>query len=394
MTNLGEVSSLWRPTVAEVDLDAFRRNVAAFVDFASPSFVCAVVKADGYGHGAVPCAKAAVHAGASWLGVALVEEAVELRNAGITAPILLLSEFPDGAETDVVTFDITPTVYSIDKVRRLSAAAAGRSVIGVHIKVDTGMHRVGVQPTDALALAREVATLPSVELSGVFTHFAVADDPEHPYTARQIKLFDVVLNELRAAGVSPGIVHAANSAGTLAHPAAHFDMVRVGVSLYGNDPDSGMAAATSGVALQPILRLVSRVSHVKVLPAGESVSYGLRYTLQRESVVATVPIGYADGLSRRYSSVGGEVLINGRRYPIAGRVTMDQIIIDCGAPDSSHPINPGDEVVLLGAQVEERITPWEMASKLDTIAYEITCALTKRVPRRYIDASSEPSAQV
>jgi alanine racemase len=380
---------VWRPTLAEVDLNAFRRNVAAFVDFASPSFVCAVVKADGYGHGAVPCATAAVRAGASWLGVALVEEAVELRNAGITVPILLLSEFPDGAEADVVAFDLTPTIYSLDKVRRLSAVAAGRSTarpaVSVHIKVDTGMHRVGVQPSDALALAREVATLPSVELGGVFTHFAVADDPDNPYTARQLDIFGGVLDELRAAGVDPGIVHSANSAGTLAHPAARFDMVRVGVSLYGNDPDGGMAASTYGVSLEPVLRLVSRVSHVKVLPAGERVSYGLRYELQRESVLATVPIGYADGLSRRYSSVGGEVLINGTRYPIAGRVTMDQIIVDCGSPDAAHPINAGDEVVLLGAQDAERITPWEMASKLDTIAYEITCALTNRVPRRYVD---------
>ena len=388
-TKLFGMSNSGRPTIAEVDLGAFRHNVSSFVGLVRPSIVCAVVKADGYGHGAVPCATAAIAGGARWLAVALVEEAIELRGAGISAPILLLSEFPDGAERDVVGHGITPTVYSFRKIRALADVPTGSDTVRVHIKVDTGMHRVGAQPHEVLPLAREVQGRASLEIGGVFTHLAVADDPADLYTGIQLRRFNAVVDELRSAGVDPGLVHAANSAGALAHPMARFDLVRVGIALYGNDPDPTLPASAYGVTLRPVLRLSSRVSHVKVLAAGERASYGLRYTFQRESVVATVPIGYADGLSRRYSSVGGEVLLHGRRRPIAGRVTMDQILIDCGAPDPSRPVNPGDEVVLLGDQRDQRITPWEMAARLETIAYETTCAISRRVPRSYVGTDPE-----
>lgn len=380
------MSQHWRPTAVEVDLDAFRSNVEAFVGLVSPARLCAVVKADGYGHGAVACARSAVSGGAAWLGVALVEEAVELREAGIDAPILVLSEFPDAAASAVVHHCITPTVYSMHKIEVLTSAAAvlgSTQAIRVHIKVDTGMRRVGAQPHEVIGLARRIGGEPRLELGGVYTHLAIADVPSDPFTAVQLRLFRETLATLTSDGIDPGIVHASNSAGTLAHPDAHFDMVRVGIALYGNDPDSSMPAGRYGIDLQPILTLRSAVSHVKILEAGQRLSYGLRYTLPERSVVATVPIGYADGLARRYSSVGGEVLLNGNRVPIAGRVTMDQIVLDCGPPDPDRPIAVGDEVVVLGSQNGGRITPWEMATRLDTIAYEVTCGISKRVPRIY-----------
>jgi alanine racemase len=380
------MNASWRPTVAEIDLGALRSNVAAFVAKVSPAMVCAVVKADAYGHGAVECARAAVAAGAGWLGVALVEEAVELREAAIDAPILVLSEFPDAAADAILRYGITPTVYSLSKIELLAGIAKpGPKKIGVHIKVDTGMHRVGARPHEVMGLAQRIRRLPAIELAGVFTHLAVADAPDDRYTNDQLDRFEAVLSELRRGGIDTGIVHASNSAGALAHHAARFDMVRIGVALYGNDPDSALPAVDHGVDLRPILTLRSAVSHVKVLAAGARVSYGLRYTFDRESVVATVPIGYADGLARRYSSVGGEVLLGGRRRPIVGRITMDQLLVDCGPPDPVNPIMPGDEVVLLGSQGAERITPWDMAIRLDTIAYEVTCGIGKRVPRVYVD---------
>ncbi len=384
------MSEQFRPTTAWIDLDAVRHNAHAFVEHVAPANVCAVVKADGYGHGAVQCARAAVEGGASMLAVATVEEGVELREAGIGWPILLLSEFPLGAEVAVLEHKLTPTVYSFDRIGALHAAAAPVGT-GVHLKVDTGMHRVGASASEALALAQAVDASTVLELAGTFTHLAVADivdwdNPNHPYTYHQLDRFDDVLAALVAAGIDPGVCHASNSAGALAHPRARYDMVRVGVSLYGNDPDLGCDAETFGVSLRAPLHLTSRVAHTKRLAAGSKISYGLAYELARDSVVATVPIGYADGVPRRLSSVGGQVLINGQRYPIAGRITMDQIVIDCGPADEAGAIvERGDEVVLLGSQGAERITPWDWAQSLDTIAYEITCGISKRVPRRFLD---------
>jgi alanine racemase len=382
-----------------VDLAAVSHNVAEFVRIASPAMVCAVVKADGYGHGAVQSAEAALRGGATWLAVAMVEEAIELRNAGITAPILLLSEFPLAAASAIVQHDITATVYSSARVQVLNAAAvAANQVPNVHLKIDTGMNRVGAHPSEVVALVTELASCPGLRHTGTFTHFAIADAPGDPFTEEQVVRFTQALDALRSTGFDPGIVHAANSAGSLAHDMARLDMVRLGVSMYGNDPDSALPAYAYDVKLQPVLSLISAISYVKVLPAGARISYGLRHEFKVDSIVATVPIGYADGVPRSLSSNGGEVLIGGRRMPIVGRVTMDQIMVDCGPvtrvaetnADGSlvngAPTMPvsGDEVVLLGTQGNESITPWDWALMLDTIAYEITCSITKRVPRVYI----------
>lgn len=379
-----------RPTVMHVDLDAISHNVRALRATAGTPQFCAVVKADGYGHGAVEAARAAQAGGATWLAVALVEEAVVLRQAGVDGPLLVLSEPPSGSEDAVVSHALVATVYSAACIEALGSAALRHDAsCEVHLKVDTGMHRVGAQPSEIVALAQRIVAHDGLRLGGVCTHLAVADAPADPYTSRQLALLDAAVADLRAAGIDPGLVHAANSAGALAHPAARRDMVRCGIAVYGQDPDLGLVASSYGVALRPAIRLVSEVSHVKVLPAGERISYGLQHRLEEATVLATVPVGYADGVPRRLSSVGGDVLIGGRRCRIAGRVTMDQIVVDCGQPHtdpaagSGPAVSRGDEVVLLGVQGAEQITAWEWAERLETIAYEITCGISRRVPRSY-----------
>ncbi|MDP9020782.1 MAG: alanine racemase [Actinomycetota bacterium] len=373
-----------RPAWAEVDLDAVAANVRALVATAAPAAVCAVVKADGYGHGAVPVAEAALAAGASWLGVAMSAEAAPLRAAGIDAPILLLAEPAPAEVDDAVALRVRPTVYTrsgIDGVAD-AAARAGAPAVPVHLKVDTGMHRVGAEPAGAPALAAAALRRPELVLEGVWTHCAVADEPGNPFTVRQAERFEAVLAELRSAGVRPALVHAANSAAALDHPRLRHDLVRCGITVYGLEPSP---ALHDRIQLRPALSLRARVSLVKVVPAGEGVSYGLRYRRATDSVVATVPLGYADGVPRRLSAVGGEVLLGGRRRPLAGTVTMDQILVDCGPAGeaSADSVRCGDEVVLLGEQGGERIGAEEWAARLDTIPYEVVCGISPRVPRRY-----------
>jgi alanine racemase len=362
----------FRPAWAEVDLDAVRHNVRTLVAAARGAEVCVVVKADGYGHGAVRVSRAALEAGASCLAVALVEEGIVLRDAGIDAAVLLLSEPPPDAADAVVAHRLTPTVYSRSWIDAL-AVAAGSNRIGVHLKVDTGMHRVGAAPDDAVALARLVHEQPALDLAAVWTHFAVADDPAgDAFTAEQQRRFDDACAAIEAAGVPVPKRHAANAAGTL-YAGATYDLVRPGIAAYGYSPNPHVAAD-----LRPVLSLRAEVSHVKELDAGERLSYGLRYELPVRSVIATVPLGYADGVPRRLGETGGTGLVGGARRPIAGTVTMDQILVDCG-PGSDVAV--GDEVVLLGHQGDERITADEWAERLGTISYEILCGIGPRVPR-------------
>lgn len=372
-----------RPAWAEVDLAAIRSNARLLSDLVAPARLCAVVKAWAYGHGPVRVAKAALEGGATWLGVALVEEGRQLREAGIDAPILLLSEPAIPAMGEVVRAGLTPTLYTEDGVDALAAAAvaAGRTEpVRVHVKVDTGMHRVGAAGPVAVKVATDVAARPQLRLEGLYTHFAVADEPDRDFTAEQCRRFQEVVDELAAAGVRPEMVHAANSAGALFHPGSRMDMVRVGIALYGLAPAIDLVGVPPCDRLRPALSLRARVSYVKEVDAGEGLSYGLHYAVPARSVVATVPLGYADGVTRALSAAGGEVLIGGRRYPIAGSVTMDQILVDCG-PDADVAI--GDVVVLLGRQGAEAITAWEWASRTGTIAYEVVCGVSARVPRIY-----------
>ncbi len=368
---------------AEVDVDAVRHNAGVLERMASPARVCAVVKADAYGHGAVTVARAALDGGARWLAVALVEEGVELREAGIEARVLLLSEpAPDAMEAAAAN-RLTPTVYTERGVS--AAAAAARATrqdgpLAVHVKVDTGMHRVGADPDDALKVARLVDEAPELHLEGLWTHLAVAEAPDDPFTGTQLQRFEVVADQLGAAGVRPPLVHAANSAAAICHPEARMGLVRCGISLYGYAPSQEVEAEIErrGERLLAVLSLRSRVCHVRRLPAGERISYGRLYELQEPSVVAVVPLGYADGVPRRLYGAGGEVLVGGRRRPIAGEVTMDQLVADCG-PGSDVAV--GDEVVLIGEQGSERIGADEWARKLGTISYEILTGIGARVPR-------------
>jgi alanine racemase len=369
-----------RPVWAEVDLTAVASNVRALRALVEPAQVLAVVKADAYGHGAVPVSRAALAAGASHLGVALVEEGVELRAAGIDATVLVLSEpVPDAAET-VVLERLTPVVYTmggIDALAKAVASAGAHDPLDVHLKVDTGMHRVGCRPDDALELARQVLSHPELRLAGTCTHFAVADEPDDPYTAVQNERFGVVLEELHGDGIAPGVVHACNTAGAIAWPAARYDMVRAGIGCYGIAP---AAALVDRVALHPALSVKARVSYVKRVAAGARLSYGLRYETSAPARIATVPIGYADGVPRALGHRGGHALVGARRCPIAGTVTMDQLMLDVG----DHPVDVGDEVVLLGTQGDETVTAADWAKLVDRIPYEIVCGIGPRVPRRYV----------
>jgi alanine racemase len=373
-----------RPAWAEVDLGAVRANAALLAGLVAPAGLCAVVKAAGYGHGSVPVARAAIEGGASWLAVALVAEGAVLRRHGLDTPILLLSEPPVEAMEEVVALGLTPTVYTQEGVEAAAKAVAGSTAGGgplpVHVKVDTGMHRVGASQTGALAVVQAVVDRPELSFGGIWTHFAVADEPEHPFTGEQCARFRTVLDQLDRLGLRPPLVHAANSAGALAHPAARFDLVRCGIALYGVAPSPALATVDSAAGLRPALSLRARVSFVKRVGPGEAVSYGLRRPLERESTVATVPVGYADGVPWRLGPSGGEVLIGGRRRPLAGSVTMDQILVDCG---DDTGVLPGDEVVLLGRQGTDEITAWDWAGATGTIAYEILCGIGPRVPKIY-----------
>ena len=366
---------------AEVDLAAVRHNASLLAELASPAGLCAVVKARAYGHGSVAVAEAALESGATWLAVAIVDEGAVLRDHGIDAPILLLSEPPAEAMADVVALRLTPTIYTHGGVEAAAkaVAAAGAAPLDVHVKVDTGMHRVGAGPEEARAIVRAVVDRPELTFGGLWTHFAVADDPGNPFTDEQCRRFDAVVAQLADQGLRPPVVHACNSAGAIAHPGAHHDLVRCGIALYGVAPSPALAAVQPVDGLRPVLSLRARVSYVREVGAGEAVSYGLRRPLERRSHVATVPVGYADGVPWRLGVSGGDVLIGGRRRPLAGSVTMDQIMVDCGDDE----VLPGDEVVLIGRQGNEHITAWEWATHVGTIAYEVLCGIGPRVPKIY-----------
>ena len=360
-----------RPSRVEIDLSAVAHNVEVFLEKVAPAGLIAVVKANAYGHGDVPVAEAALDAGASWLAVAMVEEAARLREAGIEAPILLLSEPPLDDAAEITRWDLIPSVYRPEFVDALSGAVP-RST-RVHLLVDTGMHRVGTSPDRAVALAEQITRAPRLELGGVWSHFAVAEEDESFSRLQRDRLSSVVA-DISAAGIDPGIVHLPNTAGALYLP-NESAMARVGLGLYGLHPDPARPTAD----LRAAMRVVSQVSFTQRLTAGARPSYGRRRPLQEDSTVATVPIGYADGVPRLLSQRGGSVLIGGRRRPFAGTVTMDQIVVDCGSDD----VAVGDEVVLIGRQGTEEITADEWAELTETISWEIVCGIGDRLPRHH-----------
>ena len=372
-----EMSTDDRWAWAEIDLGAIRHNIEVLRDRVAPSAVWAVVKADGYGHGSVDVARAAIDAGAEGLCVAFVREGIELRRAGVDAPILLLSEQPMSTAARIVRYRLTPTVYSREFIEAL--AAESPSGLPVHLKVDTGMQRVGVHPHAAAALASSIARrAPALRLAGVFTHLAVADDDStgaNNFTQDQLSRFSDVVDQIDG----PFAAHSANSAGALAYPESRLDLVRIGIAMYGISPGDGVDALCGD--LLPAMELRARVSFVKQVRSGSGISYGQRHRFERDTTVATVPLGYADGVPRRLSGTGGEVLIGGRRCPIVGVITMDQLMVDCGDAE----VRVGDDVVLIGRQVGSdgpvRIRAEDWAARLGTIGYEVVCGISNRVPR-------------
>jgi alanine racemase len=365
---------------AEVHTGLISHNVAIVAQRTAPVQVWAVVKANGYGHGAIQVANAALAGGATGLCVAIVDEGVALRRAGITAPILLLSEQPAELADLIVGYQLTPTVTTTRGAAVLAASAsAADQTVKVHIKVDTGMHRVGVAPNEVVSLASFISSYESLTIEGVYTHFAVADDPSHSANAAQLSAFNAVLDDLSSRGINPLLVHAANSAAALANEPSRFTMVRLGIAMYGLRPGAGVAELCAG--LIPAMSLKARVSAVRWVEAGEAVSYGLVRPLTKGSLIATVPIGYADGVPRALGRTNIQVLLNGVPRSFAGTITMDQLMIDC---ESDSSVMVGDEVVLIGKQGEHSVTADDWAEALGTIGYEIVCGISPRVFRRYL----------
>ena len=361
-------------TWVEVDLGAIEENVRYFLQSTGKQCM-AVVKAEAYGHGALQIAKTACKAGASWLGVARAGEALALRAAGIDEPIFLLGWTPPGRMEALIKANVSLAFWSEAQLADISEATekvGGRA--NVHLKIDTGMSRVGVKPEAASHLAQEARRMPNVHLEGVFTHFAKADESDPATTDSQLRIFREIVDNWESSGLRPPLVHCANSAAALRRPEAWYDLVRVGIAMYGLHPSS--VCKLPGV-VRPALTWKSCLAQVKVLPPGRGISYGHIYTTTAEERIGTIPVGYADGFRR---VEGNEVLVGGKRVPVVGRVTMDQIMVQLDALPNTRP---GDEVVIIGSQEAERISAEDVADRWGTINYEVTSGILKRVTRVY-----------
>ncbi len=366
------------PSRVEIDLAALGNNVRCIKRLAGDDVgIMAVVKANAYGHGAPQIARAALVNGADMLAVANLAELAQLREAGIHAPVLTLSLVPPRQIQLALDLDARVTVFDRDLAAQyLSALGDDREKLRIHLKIDTGMHRLGLTPDEALALARSLRAAPAVQLEGVYTHFAAADE-DAAYTAVQLATFRRALDAMRADGFSPRFIHAANSPALLDCQASYFNLVRPGVLLYGLRP---MPDSPNMGAFQPVMRWKTQVAQVKNLPPGSRVGYGHAYTTCRETTLAVLPVGYADGL-RRTPQTWRYVLLHGERAPLVGRVSMEKIIVDIShIPD----VEIGDEVVLLGGQGEQKISADDIAVWLGSNNYEVVCTIAPRVPRAYL----------
>ncbi len=382
-----------RPTWLEVDLEAIAGNLGILQKIVGPQVgICAVLKADGYGHGAVRVARTVLNNGARALAVACLAEAITLRRAGIAAPILILGYTPPWQAREVVLNQVTPTVFDFDFAqalqRAVAALGAGRALSSrmgstlspaapgfpLHVKVDTGMARLGLTPDAVMPFVESLRSLPDLFVEGIFTHFATADSADQTYLRWQLNRFLVVLEQLAAQGQRPPFAHAANSAATLVLPASHLDLVRTGIALYGLQPGPETPLPPG---IKPALRWKSTIAQIKRLPPGAFVSYGNTYQTDREQTIAVVPVGYADGF-RRAPFTWPPVLVRGQRAPIVGRVTMDQTMLDV-----THiaGVRAGDEVVLIGRQGEQEVSVDDVAAALGTINYEVVSEILARVPR-------------
>jgi alanine racemase len=366
----------YRPTWAEVNLGNLGYNFRQIKKHLNPeTLVMVTVKADAYGHGLLPVAKRLVREGVDFLGVASIDEGIKLRESGIIKPILILGIILKEDIAPVFKYNLTPTVCDLDLARALNnkAKSLGRS-INIHIKVDTGMGRIGVLHQDAFVLVRKISAFKHLNLEGLFTHFAFAD-VDQDFTLHQARLLEGLVNKLKQEGIHIALIHAANSMGVIDCKNAHFNMVRPGLVIYGLYPKQNLK-----IHLKPVLSLKTRVVYAKNVPAGYGVSYGHAYITKKSSKIVTLPIGYGDGYPRNLSNIA-PVLIRGRRFKVSGRICMDQIMVDVGRV----PVGVGEEVVLIGKQLRNTVSAEELASKSGTIPYEIACGLGSRIPRVYID---------
>ena len=364
-----------RAVWAEIDLNALENNIRSIKScIKNNAKWCAVVKADAYGHGAIAVARKAVEQGADYLAVAVVSEAISLRQAGFSTPILILGTSPVEASADLVAYDITQAVYTIEQAKALSAEATRQGKKAkIHMAVDTGMSRIGVRPEEAGNFAEAFAAMPSIELEGMFSHFALADAKDKSFAYKQLDAFKLAIAKAEEKGINIPIKHIANSAAILEMPETHFDMVRAGIILYGLWPSDEVEHV---IDLQPIMEVKAEVVYVKTLHPGESISYGCTFTAERESRIGTLPMGYADGYTRLFTGKA-QVDYRGKRAPIVGRICMDQCMVDLtDVPE----LNQGDIVTLYGSH---DLTMDEAAGWLGTINYELPCMLNARVPRVY-----------
>jgi alanine racemase len=373
-----------RATRAEIDLTAFRHNLQNLRKYLDPQTrIMAIVKADAYGHGAVSCARIAVESGAAnYLGAGVIEEGIELRENGLNAPILILgSIFPDEAE-DLVRHNLATILCTQPLAQALSKEAEKQDkTVSVHIKVDTGMNRLGISPENLPTLLDQVRNLKNLKIEALSTHFSSADDEDLSVTQAQLEKFQTALTILQKEGVHTPIVHCANTSALFKFPESHFNMVRPGLILYGVLPSPSLRPVIDQGEnpFQPVMQWKSQIILLKPIAKNQPVSYSGSFTTQRDSLIATLPIGYADGLHRMLSNKM-DVLIRGRRAPQVGNICMDMILIDVtDIPD----VQAGDEVVIFGRQGDEMISVEELAVKGKTIPYEILCSVSKRVPRIY-----------
>lgn len=371
------IESFYRDTWVEVNLDAIPANMGAFQRrLPKQTKLMAVVKADGYGHGAIPIAREALAAGAAYLGVATLDEALELRNAGIDAPILVMGYTAPLFLEAAVLRQITLTVFDLEVVSALDQLTRRHRIAAkIHLKVDTGMGRIGVRTKEEfLSLVSAVNQCPWIEIEGAYTHFSRADEEDPSYSEKQHHTFMRVIEDTKR---SIPIVHCCNSAAGILFPQWSYNMVRLGISLYGQYPSPFLK--DKGIELTSAFALKSRISYVKDVSKGTSISYGAAYMTERNSKIASIPIGYADGFARSLSN-RGIALVRGQRVPIVGRICMDQCMLDVSDVDAC---SVGDEVVLIGRQGNSVITVDDVADLLQTINYEVTCMISKRVPRLY-----------
>ncbi len=371
---------LVRPTYAVIDLNAVKQNIVNIRSrLPEETMFCAVVKADAYGHGSVMVSKAAIEAGAEWLAVAIPEEAAVLRDEGITAPILVLGPSNRWQWEMAAKLDLSMVVASKECVKYAAETADKlKKVIKLHLKADTGMNRVGIRTFEEMReMLDEIEKSELLELEGLMTHFAAADEADKTYTTMQNNRFEEFIRRIKECGYAP-LIHAANSGAAIDSPQLSYDMVRVGIAMYGCYPSDEV---DKSVKLKPAMSVHTKISHIKTLPAGEKLSYGCTFTTPSEMRIATLPIGYADGFNRLLSN-NGEVLICGKRAKVVGRVCMDQTLVDVTDIPGA---DLGEEAVIIGRQGKDEITADELAGRYGTINYEVLCAVSPRVPRLYCE---------